>query len=359
MAYTTVNKSTSYMSAIAYAGNGSATQTVTNSFQTDFSWIKHRGTTAAHAMQDVLRGWNQNAKLSSNERDPQNDSGGATWENYGGVSAVSSSNFTVSLGSNTPYQTNANSSNYIAWNWLAGGAGSANNDGAITSTVSFNSTSQFSVIKYTGTGGATNFGHGLDGTPDFIMIKNMSADGDWNCWHNSFGTNDRIKLNESTARTNNTSIFAAQPDATKIYIGSGGDVSQNTNDFICYAWKNVPGYSKVGTFHGNGQVDGPFVYLGFKPTYFMCRNRQDAANWTVFDNKRSSAGGYNEIDLDLTPNNNSADDTSTAYNDVDFLSNGVKIREDNGDLNGSGKEIIYIAFGQTMVGTNDNPATAR
>ena len=125
MAYTTIDDPKQYFEAITYSGDGNSTQNITANFQVDWSWIKHRGTTAAHTIQDSVSGFDLAKKLSSNENDQENDSGGATWENYGGVTAATATNFTVSRGSNTPYQTNASSANYVAWNWLAGGSAPA------------------------------------------------------------------------------------------------------------------------------------------------------------------------------------------------------------------------------------------
>ena len=171
--FTTINKSTDYFNPVKYTGDGNATQAITNTFQTDFSWIKDRGVTAAHTLQDAVRGFDVTKKLSSNSDDAENNASGATWENYGGVTAVGATSFTTSLGSNTPYQTNASGSNYISWNWKMGTTTGLSGGTITPSSYSINTTAGQSIIAWTGTGVAGTVPHGLGAIPELIIVKNL------------------------------------------------------------------------------------------------------------------------------------------------------------------------------------------
>jgi len=353
MAYTTINKSTAHFDTKLYSGNG-GTQTITGlGHQPDLTWVKSRNTTDGHSLQDSVRGYGSATKLSSYDNSGENNASGGSYGNYGYQSASTSDGFTMVAGS-TPGQNNKSGNNYVAWNWKANGSSTTtNNDGATTSYISHNSTGKFSIIKYTGTGSATNIGHGLGGTPDYFIVKARSAS-DWHVWCNNFPAQKRIKLNSTGGWSTNTSIFASLPDATKIYFGSGGDVNGSGVEYICYAWKNVTGFSKAGSYKGNGNADGSFVYTGFKPTFLFYRNVSATENWEMADTQRSPENLDDK--LILYANANNADVSTTRF---DFLSNGFKARSTNTAVNASGNEYMYLAFGQSIVGSNNIPATAR
>ena len=209
---------------------------------------------------------------------------------------------------------NQNVQNHVAWNWKAnGGTTVTNNDGATTSYVSHNSTSQFSIIKYTGTGSNTNIGHGLNGTPDCFITKGYSGATDWHLWNNSFTVNQRIKINSNGVISSNTSIFPALPDATKIYLGGGGDVNQSGIEYICYAWKNVNGFSKFGSYKGNGSTDGAFIYTGFKPAFVIRKKTNANGNWIMQDSKRPSSQPFNEKRGELYADDSATESSSQYY----------------------------------------------
>jgi hypothetical protein len=339
MAYTTINKSTAHFNTKLWTGNGSAGHAITGvGHQPDLTWIKVRNQTGDHGLWDSVRGVSK--RLQSNENSAETTTSGVTSFNTDGFTMGTSYN-----GSGNPY---------ASWNWKANGSSTTtNNDGATTSYISHNSTGKFSIIKYTGTGSATNIGHGLGGTPDYFIVKARSAS-DWHVWCNNFPAQKRIKLNSTGGWSTNTSIFASLPDATKIYFGSGGDVNGSGVEYICYAWKNVTGFSKAGSYKGNGNADGSFVYTGFKPTFLFYRNVSATENWEMADTQRSPENLDDK--LILYANGTNADVSTTRF---DFLSNGFKARSTNTAVNASGNEYMYLAFGQSIVGSNNIPATAR
>jgi hypothetical protein len=353
MAYTTINKSSDYFNTVTYTGDGNATQAITNTFQTDFSWIKHRGTTAAHTLQDAVRGFSESKKLSSNSTDAENNASGATWGDYGGVSAVGATSFTVYKGSQTPYQTNESGANYVAWNWKANGAGSANTDGNTATTVSVNTTSGFSIVKWTGTSGNTTIGHGLGVVPTMVIVKDASNSGsNWIVWQRDYFSGYYLKLNLTNSQDNGNAYFTADPTNSILSLTGSTAMNGSTNSMIAYCFAEKTGYSKFGSYKGNSNTNGTFVYTGFKPAFVMIK--ADASdNWTINDNKRL---GYNVDNNELFANLNNAEDT----NDVmDLVSNGFKLRHTAGRHNASGTRYYYMAFGQSLVGSNNVPCTAR
>ena len=340
MSYSNIDKSTNFFNTKLYTGNGSYGNSITGvGFQPDFIWIKNRDTTHSHRLSDAVRGTDKT--LSS-------DNNSAELSSVNLVHSFDSDGFTVDDDS----AMNGNGNNIVAWNWKANGSSTVtNNDGATTSYISHNSTSQFSIIKYTGTGSNTNIGHGLNGKPDCFITKALSAS-DWHMWHNSFSANDRIKLNSTAAKSTNTSIFPTLPDATKIYFGSGGDVNGSGVEYICYAWKNVPGFSKFGVYSSNSNVDGGFIYTGFKVSFLLVTTYTTTGGWQMYDNKRNTSNPTGKY---LRPDANNAE--ASGSNDIDFLSNGFKTRT---TLNpGTTDGFLYMAFGQSLVGSNNVPCTAR
>jgi hypothetical protein len=343
MAYTTINKSGDYFNTKLYTGTGSSLALTGIGHQPDFVWIKPRNEARGHALFDAVRGVNK--MLISNAN-------GAEQTTAQTITAFGSDGFTVG----TSNDVNKANNTHVAWNWKANGSSTVtNNDGATTSYISHNSTAQFSIIKYTGTGSNTNIGHGLNGTPDCFITKGYSGATDWHLWNNTFTVNQRIKINSAGAISSNTSIFPTLPDATKIYLGGGGDVNQSGIEYICYAWKNVNGFSKSGSYIGNGNADGAFVYTGFKPAWVMVKRADSASAWQINDTKRDT---YNRMSHTLFPHLSDSESSTGWF--VDYVSNGFKIRDTGGAVNASGGNYIYMAFAEApLVGSNNIPCTAR
>ena len=353
MSYTTINKSGLYFNTKLYAGSNS-TQAVTGvGFQPDWVWIKNRSSTPDHKLHDAVRGSNKN--ISSNTSNAE--------QTYTYFNSFDSDGFTLD-GNVSDY--NQSGSNFVSWNWKANGAGSANSDGATASTVSVNSTAGFSIVKWTGTGSGTTIGHGLGAKPKIIFVKNRSSATNW-----VVNVGEIVGADERSLRLNSTNAIMADAAQTDGYTynnqattfqtanGSSGNqnaVNQSGNNIIAYCFKEVTGYSSFGTYTGNGNADGPFIYTGFKPAFVIIKRYGSTGNWVIQDNKRP---GYNETSLDLNPSNNEAEE---ANNGIDIVSNGFKQRNTDGDSNasGSGNTYIYMAFAAApLVGTNNIPATAR
>jgi len=349
MAYTTINKSTDYFNTKLYAGN-SGTQSITGvGFQPDFLWIKRRTNAGDHNLVDVIR--TSDKTLISN-------STGAEYSNNT-ITSFDTDGFSLS---GSDGAINASSNNYASWNWKANGAGSANTDGDINSTVSVNQTAGFSIVSYTGNGtsGAT-IGHGLNAVPKMIITKNRdksSASQDWCVYHVSVGANKGMFLNLTNSPDTNAKYWNnTTPTSSVFTVGDNMGVNNNGDNMIAYCFAEKKGYSKFGSYTGNASADGTFVYTGFKPQFLMVK-RYDASgdDWYIFDSARDTD---NTVDKFLYPNASASEGTISPT--LDFLSNGFKWRKASAfsPVNQSSATYIYMAFGQSLVGSNNVPCTAR
>jgi hypothetical protein len=343
MAYTTINKSSEYFNTVTYSGNGS-TQSITGvGFQPDWVWIKTRNTTGQHEVFDAVRGATK--YIVTNDLDPENTVATS-------LTSFDSDGFSLSSQS----AVNNGSNTFVSWNWLGNGAGSSNTDGSITSTVSANTTSGFSIVTYTGNGtaGAT-VGHGLGATPKMMLIKQLNSSNHWRVYHSSLGATNVIYLNladatdtgQGSVNFNNTA-----PSSSVFTLGTNVAVNGLGNTFVAYVFAEKKGFSKFGSYVGNGNADGTFVYTGFKPAFVLFKPSSAIENWQIHDNKRPS---YNPCD-NIAPNNSSAEATTNDF--VDLVSNGFKLR--SATYSASGVTYIYMAFAENpLVGTNNIPTTAR
>jgi hypothetical protein len=352
MAYTTINKSTDYFNTKLYTGTG-ATQSITGvGFQPDWVWIKNRSTTHDHILTDAVRGVTKD--IRSNNTDAE-----AT--DAQGLTAFGTDGFTVGTKANI----NTNGSNIVSWNWLAGGTGSSNTDGSITSTVSANTTAGFSIVSYTGTGANATVGHGLSSKPKFIIIKSRDKVDNWHCYHESIGATKVIWLDLTSASTS-TSTFMQDTEPTSSVFSLGTNTAVNTNGFdhIAYCFAEKKGFSKFGSYAGNGNVDGTFVYTGFKPAWVMIKDITAGSykSWSIFDTTRQTfnvnAGKTLYANQSYEEGKRGQGDASTTIPAIDMLSNGFKCRVLNDEVNTT-STYIYMAIGQSIVGSNNIPATAR
>ena len=350
MAYTTINKSTLHYNTKLYTGTGSSLALTGVGFQPDIVWIKARSNTEDHCIYDAVRGGSK--RISPN----QNTS---TWDSATNISSFDSDGFTVSTNS----QINTNGATHIAYNWKANGAGSANTDGDINSTVSANTTAGISVVKWTGNGSNDQrIGHGLGVRPVTWWIKRLTSNDDWIVYHQGLATNwyddTYLYLNSSSEVMGAVNAGTGNPTTSVFYVGDDGRTNGNGQDYIAYVFAETQGFSKFNYYKGNGSTNGPFIFTGFKPAYFMIKRKGVASHFTLFNNKRPNE--FNEITACFEANTNAVEQDNTGYNDVDFLSNGVKIREDNGDINADGGHYVYWAWAEApIVGTNNIPCTAR
>jgi len=349
MAYTTINKSTDYMNTKLYTGNGSTNTAQTGvGFQPDWTWIKERSSTSSHILTDAVRGANKS--LSSNL------AGNQSTETQS-LMSFDSDGFTVGSGGGV----NENSQTYVAWNWKANGQGSSNTAGTINTTyTSVNTTSGFSIIQYTGNGssGAT-IGHGLGVAPKLVIVKLTSGSGyDWGVYHASLGNTKNLRLNLTDAEATSTAFWNdTTPSSSLVTLGNNATVNGSGSTYIAYCFAGKQGFSKFGSYIGNGNDNGPFVYTGFKPAFLLLKMSSGSQGWFLVDNKR--ANPFNVIDASLHPNANAAEDTSSDFF-VDFTSNGFKLRDSDAQLNGSGSTYIYMAFAESpFVSSSGVPTTAR
>ena len=351
MAYTTINKSTDYFNTLTYSGNGSNPRTLTGvGFQPDWVWLKNRTDGNGHTLADAVRGANKT--ISSDGTDAE-----ITDKSDGHLDAFTSDGFTVGAGSSGDARVNDGSHTYVAWNWKANGTGVSNTDGSITSTVSANTTSGFSIVSYTGTGANATVGHGLGVTPKVVIVKDRDSNENWQVYHGSISgmSGCYITLNNNDRfLTNITNFWNGNHSSTIIDIGSNNGTNQSTNNLIAYCFAEKKGYSKFGTYTGHGNADGAFVHTGLKPSFVMVKNTSADENWIIFDNKRP---GRNLTDALLKPSLSNAESTTGVK--FDLLSNGFKARVSDAEGNSSGDTFIYMAFAEhPFVSSTGTPTTA-
>ena len=339
----TINNGKLYFNSKLYTGNGGTNVVTGVGFNSDFTWIKNRATTGNHALFDKINGVTK--YLNSN-----NQNGLAT--SAPTLTAWSSDGFTI--GSST--DLNGNGNGIASWNWLANGAGSANTDGDINSTVSANTTSGFSIVTYTGTGSNATIGHGLGAAPSMIIVKDLSEDNyDWMVYHQSLGATKYIRLNLTSAVSTST-VWQDTAPTNQVFsvVSNSSDVNKSGNNFIAYCFANVQGFSKMGSYVGNGSTNGTFIYTGFRPAFAMFKDTTSARDWAMLDNKRNT---FNVMDKRLFPNNSDAENDTDI---LDFTSNGIKLRSTNTSVNVSGNTYIYMAFAENPITSSTGvPSTAR
>jgi hypothetical protein len=350
MAYTNIDLPTEYFNTITYTGTGSSNSLTGVGFQPDWVWIKKRNGAVGHRLYDAVRGV-QNT-LFSNSTDAEATGQSTT------LTAFNSDGFTVISESGV----NASGDTYVAWNWLGANTTVSNTSGSITSTVSANPTAGFSIVSYTGTGATATVGHGLGVTPKMLIVKKRDTGGtDWTVWGSILGGtvgSEKITLEGTGAKTTglNSSWFNnTAPTSSLFTVGTQSDLNSSGATYIGYCFADVKGYSKFGSYTGNGNANGNFVYLGFKPAFVLVKNSSLAGeNWVMLDNKRDTK---NPTNLALFSNLSNAEGGTYPF---DFLSNGFKIRDSSAAYNRSGDVFIYMAFAENpFVSSKGIPTTAR
>tara|TARA_Y100001951_G_scaffold96543_1_gene95340 strand:- start:77 stop:2479 length:2403 start_codon:yes stop_codon:yes gene_type:complete len=317
-----------HFDTILYTGDGSSSNEVTGlEFKPDLVWMKGR-TSMNHAIVDSVRG-------RASVLFPNSNSAEQTSSSSQDLVEFNDHGFVVGTPTRAS-SSNNNGTNIVAWCWKAGGAAVTNNDGSIASQVSVNEEAGFSIVTYTGDGSSgKTVGHGLDATPVISIRKKKDASSDWFVHHTLVdGSMDFLKLNSNTSNSN-SSLSA--------FTSTTLPVDDNTNQYVSYCWHEVPGYSKFGSYIGNGSSEGVFVHLGFRPAWVMVKRYDGGGQgWNIFDNKRNT---FNLVDEFLIANSSNAEATGSALN-LDFLSNGIKFRGSDGGSNYSGYNYIYMAFAE-------------
>ena len=356
MAYATINKGSDHFNTKLYTGNNSSSNAITGvGFQPDWVWLKARNYGESHRAYDVVRGVAN--YITPNSTGAQN--------NAFPLTSFDSDGFTIGSADGS---INGNY-NYVSWNWKAG-TSSGISGGTITPTsYSINAASGFGIYQYTGTGSNGTIAHGLGTTPSLVIVKKIVGGSDnWCIYYNPLGgSSPQTQLNgqEGRAMFFNTNGFSTSStywngtaaDSTVFNLGTTSIVNENAKGYVAYAFADVTGYQKFCGWYANAQTDGPFIYTGFKPAFFMMFNINNSGRWMMADNKRNP---FNEKDKKLSPANTNAEAT-TGDIAMDFLSNGIKIRGGStSDANYANLNMMYglAIAAEPFVGSNNIAATA-
>jgi len=354
MAYTTVNNPELYFQSKIYTGNGSSRSITfdgSENMQPDWSWFKARSEAYNSALFDSVRG---TTKLIRSNQNTAEETHSTT------LTAFNSNGF--SLGGGDAF-TNANTVTYASWHWKAGTSfsndASATGVGSIDSSGSINTTAGFSIITYTGTGSAATFAHGLGAVPKMILFKKTSGSQGWGVYHASIGNTGALALNTSDATDSTSNYFNnTSPTSSVVTVNTNNSVNNSGGTMIAYCFSEVKGYSKMGSYKGNGSSNGPFVYTGFKPSFFLVKGfsgtNAQYTGWTLYDNKRSPFNKTNKI---LRADTSDVEGTSAAIN---FLSQGIKMKQGSDAMNDVNITYLYYAVAESpFVNENGVPNNAR
>ena len=349
MAYTTIDDPTIYFNTKLYTGNGSTNAITGVGFQPDWVWIKVRSEAHNHYLYDAVRGAQK--KISSNTTGAELDMGSA------GLTAFGTDGFTV--GNDT--DENDSGQTYASWNWKAGTSftndASATGIGSLDSTGSVNTDAGFSIISFAGASAVSTVAHGLGVAPKMMIFKNRSDADHWGVYHQSLGSNAAVYLN-LTGAVDGTLWNNTAPTTSVFTVQNNSAVNGSGNNIIAYCFAEKQGYSKFGSYTGNGSTDGTFVYTGFKPAFLVYKKTSATGRWTIVDSVRNP---NNVVNRGIYANyTNAEDDSGNGYWDVDFLSNGFKFRTTETETNNSGSTYIYMCFASNPFTTSTGvPATAR
>jgi hypothetical protein len=332
-----------YFNTKLYTGNATGRTISGVGFQPDWTWIKNRSDTSGHRVLDVVRGGTKELIANGTNAEITEAQSLQSWNSDGFV-----------LG--TAAGVNANTNNFVSWNWLANGAGVSNTDGDITSTVSASTTSGFSIVKWTGTGSDGTIGHGLGVAPKMVIVKSLANTTYWMVYNANLGNAQEIFLNTTNASGASSAWNSTTPTSSVISLdGEPGNGVNASGDYIAYCFVEKKGFSKFGSYTGNGSTDGTFIYTGMKPAYVLTKRTDASENWVIQDNKQSPFNPTYDFllaDSDGVP--------TAGGTPIDLLSNGFKVRTTSAYSNASGGTYIYMAFAeQPLINSLGNPATAR
>jgi len=326
----TILQGNKYMDATTYTATGTASQVIVNQgqFKPDLVWTKPRSIVGGNIINDSVRGASLYLLTNSTAAE-------GTDTTY--LTSFNTNGYSIAGGSNW-----ANGTTMVGWQWQAGqGSTSSNTSGSITSTVSVNATAGFSIVTYTSnnTGGAT-VGHGLGVKPSMIILKRRPSASDWDSYHTSLGATKGIALNTTAAATTSINYWNnTEPTSSVFTLGAGVNPASTT--MLAYCWSEIAGFSKFGSYTGNGSADGPFVYTGFRPKYVMVKISSAATDgWVILDSSRNT---YNVNDKGLAAESSGAEFTVSFS---DFTSNGFKVRTTNSGYNTNSATYIYMAFAE-------------
>ena len=352
MAYTTIKKPSDYFNTKLYTGTG-ATHNITGvGFEPDLVWLKRRDAAGRHRLFDAVRGATKSIRSDDAE---------AEITRADSLTSFDSDGFTLGADSSSGgINVNISGETMVGWSWRGSDSSAVSNtDGSITSTVSANTTSGFSIVKYTGTGANATVGHGLGAVPKMIIAKRLTDVESWGVYHVSNGASKYMKFDENQIAETATTVWNnTTPTSSVFSLGASGLCNGSSKDMIAYCFAEKKGFSKFGSYTGNGNSDGTFVYTGFKPAFLILKNTSSTGNWVMYDDKRSAVPDANINNRILYANSSVDYEIPSGSRTIDTLSNGFKLRGTATDINTSGNSYIYMAFAaEPLVG--DNPCTAR
>ena len=326
-AYTTIDDPEAYFQVKLYTGTGSSNAITfdgTNDMQPDVVWIKQRNATMDHRFFNSDSGVQKYLKPNGNTHEGSDSNS---------LTAFGSDGFTVGSWDNV----NDSSDTYVAWCWKE------------------SADAGFDIVSFTGNGTARTISHSLSAVPKVLLVKNRSVTNDWNLYHHSIGNTHRLIINNTTIKEDTDSAWNdTTPTSSVFSVGTNTNVNQNTSAMTAFCWAEKQGFSKFGSYIGNGNADGPFVFTGFRPAWVLCRKSSGTGNWIITDTKRNTGNPHGkqlEINVDAAEYDNVR---------LDILSNGFKLRSTGSDANGSGTSYIYLAFAEApFVNSNGVPCNAR
>jgi len=354
MAYTTIDDPSAFFQTILYEGGTADAKTFSGNSDLALNWFwgKKREVVQSPYFVDSVRGIVnslQSNVTAAEYTDTEADD----------IASFDSNGFTFN---DTGDQFNGTSTDasYVAWCWKAGTAfsndASSTSIGSIDSAGSVNDTAGFSIVTYTGTGSNATVKHGLSTKPSWILVKGINTDENWINYYGD--ATDYLQLNSNVASVDAANIWQDTHPTTSVFsIGDSGKVNNDGSNYVAYCFANKKGYSKASSYIGNGSATGPFIFTGFRPALVLLKSHSNNVNWKIFDNKRDpfNDGTGNTFNV----NENGAEDDNTAYA-IDFLSNGFRVPNTNGNMNPSGETITYLAFAHNPFVTSTGiPATAR
>ena len=332
MAFTSINNPELYFQTKLYSGDGSTDVSHTfdgsEDMQANLIWFKRRNGSANHFLYDSVRGANRS--LVPNDTDVEATSGEQTTF----LSSFDSDGFTLGDDSNN---VNGSGQSYALWAWKE------------------SATAGFDIVTYTGTGSAKTENHSLSAKPEFFVVKSRTFGEQWECYHKSLGATKCVQWDDDSAEADIAGRFNDTEPTTSVFtVGDADAVNKNTYTYVTYLWRSVQGFSKIGSYTGNGNADGTFIYTGFRPAWVFIKKTSGSDNWILVDNKRD---GYNGSVEPIYINLALAEATAEP---MDLLSNGFKMLRTDGGENASGATYIYMAFAeQPFVNSNGVPNNAR
>jgi len=333
MAYTTIDNPELYFQTKLYTGTGSSNAITLDgdeNMQPDWVWIKCRDDSHNHQVFDSIRGVHNRMRT---------DTDGAETSSSESLKSFDTDGFTVGTQANVNASASGDNS-FVAWNWKK------------------TATAGFDIVGFTGNGTARTISHSLSAVPKFYLVKNRSITGHWRVYHHKLGATKHINLEDVGVGGTATGVFNdTEPTSSVFSVGTDSSANGSGNSLIVYLFSEIKGFSKFGSYTGNGNADGTFVYTGFKPAWVMCRDVENDAGWHIFDNKRPNA--FNTINKRIEADNSDTEN-STSGCEIELVSNGFKFRGNFDNINRSGSNHIYMAFAESPFVTSSGiPTTAR